>query len=236
MTGPDLNLGVWKWRRKTLPVPLQFCVDPPVVDVLIFPLFFNGDRSGVNRCGTPPFLSGDRLSNTVIANRYASALFDILADDDSRRTVRGELDALAEVMGDPEMQKVQANPRVKPDDKRALLVAVGERLSTSRPAMNLLFTMADNDRINAVSAVADAFGAMVDDASGRVAVTVVSALPLTNDVTGHVDRKVTEILGGEADIRHEVDDTILGGLVVRVGSKVFDNSIRHHLAQLRQGL
>ncbi|MBI5137769.1 MAG: ATP synthase F1 subunit delta [Nitrospirae bacterium] len=176
------------------------------------------------------------MSDTIIANRYAAALFEAVGGADAADRVRAELSSLAGAVADDSLSRLVANPRVPAADKAQVLTAVGERLGASVKVMNLLRLLLANGRVALLGRVAIAFARLADEAQGRVAVTVTSATPLEGAAKTRVDARVTAILGGKADIRHRVDPAILGGLVVQIGSKVFDNSIRHHLAQLRQAL
>lgn len=176
------------------------------------------------------------MSDSIIANRYAAALFEAAGGADAADRVRAELFSLAKAAAADDLAKLVANPRVPAADKVAVLTALGERLEVTEKTMNLLKLLLANGRVKLLGKVAEAFARLADAALGRVAVTVTSASALKGAAKTKVDKQLTQILGGKADIQHKVDPAILGGLVVQVGSKVFDNSIRHHLAQLRQAL
>lgn len=176
------------------------------------------------------------MTDTTIARRYASALFESIGDVASSEQVRGQLSTLAAATGQAEFRQFVENPRVPLEKKQAVLAALATKAGAEQKAANLIALLAENDRIGDLDAVAEAFGDLVDQAAGRVAVTVTAAITLPGEVMQKVDSKLTGILGGDADIRHTVDERIIGGLVIQIGSRIFDYSIRHQLARLRQTL
>ncbi len=176
------------------------------------------------------------MSDAIIANRYAAALFETVGDGQDADRIRTELNAFSEALTNEELSRLVANPRVSDADKGAVLAGVGELLSASDKTMNLVRLLVSNGRVGMMEEIGKAFGRLVDRANGRLSVTVTSAVSLSDETRSQVDARLTETLGGKADIQHQVNADLLGGLVIQVGSKVFDNSIRHHLAQLRQAL
>jgi len=176
------------------------------------------------------------LSNTIIANRYATALFDAVGEGTDADPIRAELKALSDVLGGEEITSLLGNPRITEADKGAVLAGVADLVGVSEKTANLLKLMLANGRAGLMGLVADAFTKLADDAAGRVAVTVTSATELSAEAQASVNGRLTEVLGGKSDISHRTDSNILGGLVIQIGSTLFDNSIRHHLTQLRQGL
>jgi F-type H+-transporting ATPase subunit delta len=176
------------------------------------------------------------LSNTIIANRYAAALFEAVEGGEAADKIRTELNTLAEVLSEDQLVSLVANPRVTEADKNSVLDGVAEAVGVSDKTQNLLKLLLANGRVSIMGGVAEAFAKLADQAAGRLVVTVTSATDLSAEAKAGVDSRLTEVLGGKADISHRVDADILGGLVIQVGSTIFDNSIRHHLTQLRQGL
>ncbi|MFQ5508080.1 MAG: ATP synthase F1 subunit delta [Leptospirillia bacterium] len=176
------------------------------------------------------------MSDAVIAKRYAAALFELVTDAAERDRVRGELGTLGEVMGHEALKSALGNPRIHVAEKQAVVASVAEKVGASERPANLARLLVLNDRMDLFGEVADAFSHMVDEAEGRLVVTVTSAFSLPKDLKSRVDARLTEILGGKAEIRHAEDADILGGLVIRIGSRVFDHSVRYQLARLRQAL
>lgn len=177
------------------------------------------------------------MSDTAIAKRYASALFEVVQGDETAETrVRGDVSTLAGVLAQPELGRLVENPRVAAADKAAVLARIAERTGAGEEAGRLLRVLVDNGRAGLLAEIAEAYGRLVDTARGRRTVTITAAYPLPDAVKGRVEERLRHLLGDRSEIRHRVDPEALGGLVVQIGSKVFDYSIRNHLAQLRQAI
>lgn len=176
------------------------------------------------------------MSDASIAKRYATALFEVVGDVSAAGGVRGELNDLAEILEQPGLRTLLENPRVTPEEKLGVLDAVASRAGASAFVANLLRVLVQNGRGGLLRQVAQEFGRLVDQAEGRVTVTITSAVPLSKNAEKTLSARIASLIGAKADIRHQVDADILGGLVVQIGSKIFDHSIRHQLAQLRHAL
>jgi F-type H+-transporting ATPase subunit delta len=177
------------------------------------------------------------LSDTAIAMRYASALFDVVRGDAAARTrARAGLAALAGAVRDPALAALVDNPRVSEPDKAAVLDRLAERAGAGDPVRRLAGVLAGHGRAALLGEVEAAFGRLADADEGRHHVTVTTAFPLPETLKTTVEGRLKALVGARAEIRHRVDPEALGGLVVQIGSKVFDHSIRHHLAQMRQAI
>ncbi|MDH5525861.1 MAG: ATP synthase F1 subunit delta [Nitrospirota bacterium] len=174
--------------------------------------------------------------SSTIAKRYAAALYEVVANPKAAKALRGELQQMAEALEVSELRSLLDNPRVTDDQKLSVLYAVADRAGLAEAGRNLLKVLVANGRATLLGRVATAFGEMVDASEGRLSVTVTAAIELPKAAATKVDTRIKEILGADADIEHRVDASVLGGLVVQVGSRLFDHSIRHQLAQLRQAL
>jgi len=177
------------------------------------------------------------VSDTTIAMRYASALFEVVEGDAAARDrARADLEALAAAVAAPDLGRLLANPRVPPADKARVLDDVAGRVGAGDTARRLLSVLAAPDRAGLLGEVAAAYGRQVDAARGRQAVTVTAAFPLPQALKAGVETRIRALAGADTEIAHRVDPQALGGLAVQIGSKVFDYTVRHHLAHLRQSL
>ena len=170
----------------------------------------------------------------AIARRYAQAYFD-LAQEAKALDARGEeLQALAEQLGDPHVVSALANPRLKGDQRTALVLALLEGRST--PLRNLVRLLVDRGRFSALPQVAAHYRRLADRASGVVRAEVIAALPLDKSEATRIGRTLAERLGGNVQTTVTHDPELLGGLVVRIGDRVIDGSVRSRLQQLRTAL
>jgi len=177
------------------------------------------------------------LSDTVIATRYASALFDVVRGDAAARTqARADLAALAAALAEPGLAALVDNPRVSEADKAAVLDRLAERAGAGATVRRLLGVLAGHGRAALLGEIGAAYDRLADADEGRQHVTVTAAFPLPEAQKAAVERRLKALVGAKAEIRHRVDREALGGLVVQIGSKVFDYSIRNHLAHMRQAI
>lgn len=169
------------------------------------------------------------------ATRYAAALLATTRGDEALQDrLRADLDALSAVAVEAPFRRFVENPRIEPEQKAEVLGALAERVGAADPTRRLLDLLAEGERLGAIAAIGEAFGRLVDAARGREAVTVTAAFALPKELKGEVETRLVRLLGAGTKIRHRADPGALGGLVVQIGSKVFDHSVRSHLAQLRQ--
>jgi F-type H+-transporting ATPase subunit delta len=172
-----------------------------------------------------------------IATRYAAALFESVPGDEALQDrLRDDLSALAAVAREEAFKRFVENPRVAPADKAGVLERLAGRQGVADPTRRLLAVLAENERAGLLPGIAAAYGRLVDAARGREAVTVTAAFELPADLKAEVDRRLKGLLGARTEIRHRADPGALGGLVVQIGSKVFDHSIKSRLAELRQAI
>jgi F-type H+-transporting ATPase subunit delta len=170
-----------------------------------------------------------------VADTYADALYESARDKDAVAAVRSDLsDFVATVDGSPEFAAVLANPEIETKAKKA---AVGALVKDATPLMgNFLQVLIDRGRIDELPSVSAAFEARVTAAEGRIEVQAVTAVPLDDDLRGKLIARIESQTGLSALLTEEVDPTIVGGLVLRVGGMVLDASLREGLAGMRRTL
>jgi F-type H+-transporting ATPase subunit delta len=169
------------------------------------------------------------------ARRYAEAAFEVAMRDGTLEAWRSELDNASSVVGDERALKVLANPSI-PSDRRA--TALGEMLGdrVSRPVQNLIQMMLRRGRIEELPRVAAEFRRLDDARQGITHATATSATELTSDEVRALTARLEQSTGGRIALDVEVDPGLLGGLVVRVGDRLMDGSVRGRLERLRNQL
>jgi F-type H+-transporting ATPase subunit delta len=169
------------------------------------------------------------------ARRYAEAAFEVAMRDGTLESWRSELDIASSVVGDERALDVLANPAI-PGDRRA--TALGEMLGdrVSRPVHNLIQMMLKRGRIEELSRVAAEFRRLDDARQGITHATATSATDLTPDEVRALTARLEQSTGGRIALGVEVDPGLLGGLVVRVGDRLIDGSVRGRLERLRNQL
>jgi F-type H+-transporting ATPase subunit delta len=163
--------------------------------------------------------------------RYADAAFEIALRDGTVETWRKELESATATSTGSELERVLANPSV-PLDQR---VAVAEQVfaSLSGPVRNLVLLLVRRNRIEQLPRVAAEFRRLDDRRNGLTHATATSAAPLGADEIKAVTARLEELTGGRIDLETAVDPSLLGGIVVRVGDRLIDGSVRGRLERLR---
>jgi F-type H+-transporting ATPase subunit delta len=169
------------------------------------------------------------------ARRYAEAAFQVALRDDTLETWRSELDAAAALVSDERALKVLANPAI-PAEGRAEVVRQLLKGRISQPVENLIQLLLRRGRIEELPRVAAEFRRLDDDRQGIIRATATSAAPLTPDDVRVLTARLEQSTGGRIALDVQVDPSVLGGLVVRVGDRLIDGSVRGRLERLRNKL
>jgi F-type H+-transporting ATPase subunit delta len=169
-----------------------------------------------------------------VARRYARALFEIGVARGSFEAFGRELDDLTTTYEvSPELRQALENPGFKADQRRALLTKILPRVAPSREVQSFALLLLDRGRIGALPFIARAYREMLDDRMGRVRAKVLSAKPLDLATQDSVKRALERRTGKKVVMTTEVDASLIGGIVARVGDLVFDGSLRSRLDTLR---
>lgn len=172
-----------------------------------------------------------------IARRYARALFGLAVEQDRierwSRSLAAVRDAVRSV---PDLRDALANPVYTREQRRAVVGQIAQALGLDEEPKNLLSLLADRNRLPLLESIADTFGELADQKLGRVRARVVSAVPLEAAEADRLAQKLAGTTRAEVIVDREVDPNILGGVVARVGSMVYDGSLRTQLEELRRAL
>jgi F-type H+-transporting ATPase subunit delta len=173
-----------------------------------------------------------------LARRYARALFDAARREgpDAPLALRDELRTLAPILaGHAELRRALQNPGLGAAPRRKVLAALAERAGASVLLRRLLETLATRDRIALLPDIAEAYADVANAARGVVSAEAVYAVAPTSEQS----QALAVALGGPAgpaELRTRVDPELIGGLLVTVGGKTYDGTVRTHLRALRRRL
>lgn len=170
----------------------------------------------------------------VAAKRYAEAAYLIARQDGTEEAWTTGLQALAALFGDEQAQPFFENTRVPAGDKLQL---VEKGLEGVDPlVVNLARLLLRRGRTALGPQIAEAFQELIDEAKGVSHATVTSAVAMTEDDVRSVEQRLKEITGGDVVVETAVDDSILGGLIVRIGDRLIDGSTKSKLQALKREL
>jgi F-type H+-transporting ATPase subunit delta len=167
--------------------------------------------------------------------RYAEAAFEVGQRDGTVEAWRTELDAAADMIGDERLARALANPAI-PLESRLEMAAATLGTAVSKPVLNLIGLMIRRGRIEELPRIAAEFRRLDNARQGITLATATSATPLTPDEIRAVTERMEQFTGGRVELEVQVDPSLLGGLVVRVGDRLIDGSVRGRLERLRNQL
>jgi F-type H+-transporting ATPase subunit delta len=172
-----------------------------------------------------------------LAGRYASALFDLASENGTVTAVESDLDKLAAALAESgELVLLTTNPKVTRTAAQQALAGVAKVLGLSELTRNFLGVLAQNRRLSQLPAVIRAFRAIAAAQRGEVTAEVTSAHALSDAQLEGLKAKLTAREGRTVKLSTKVDPDLLGGLVVTIGSKRIDASIRTRLNSLAQAM
>lgn len=170
----------------------------------------------------------------IAARRYAEAAYLLAREEGKEEVWSAALSAMGSLFGDEQARSLLGSTRV-PLAEKARLVEQG--LAGVDPlVLNLARLLLRRGRTSLGTHIAEVFQELLDEAKGISHATVTSAVPLSKDDEGAVEQRLREITGGEVVLETEVDEGILGGLVVRIGDRLIDGSTKSRLLALKRRL
>lgn len=169
------------------------------------------------------------------ARRYAEAAFEVATRDDAIEAWRTGLDAVAARIGEERVTRVLSNPAIPLDQRSVALAGLLEGFADAGLS-NMVQLLLKRGRIDELPRVAAEFRRLDDRRQGITHATVTSATPLTPDEVRALTARLEQSTGGQIALDTAVDEALLGGLVVRVGDRLIDGSVRGRLERLRNQL
>ena len=172
-----------------------------------------------------------------LAGRYAVALFELAQERGELDVVAGDLHSLREMLGESaDLRRLIRSPVLSREEQARALAALGERAGFAPLTQQFLGLLAHKRRLFALPEVIEAYNAMLAEHRGEVGAEVVSAVALSPEQLDSVRQQLAAAVGQAVKLSTAVDPSLLGGLIVRVGSRMIDASIRTKLHQLELAL
>jgi F-type H+-transporting ATPase subunit delta len=175
-----------------------------------------------------------RKSETA-ARRYAEAAFQLATRDDALDAYAEGLELAVQMLAGEEARDIVRNP-ARPLRERIEFVSGMLERRVPEPVFKLVGLLVERGRVDRLPDVAAEYHRLLNAERDVVEALATTALPLTGDETSALQRKVAEMTGRTVDLRVEVDDSLIGGLTVRVGDTLYDASVRGRLERLRERL
>lgn len=173
------------------------------------------------------------MSLQTVARRYATALADVVIERREEREVQNELNQWAEMIeAHPQLKEVFANPTIVYDHKRKVLEDLISRTRVTETTASFLRVLLKNQRLSQLRAIAERFGQVLDERGGVVAAHVTTARPIPEDLKNSLHETLAAATGRKVRLSFATDESIIGGLVARIGSTIFDGSVESQLDRL----
>jgi F-type H+-transporting ATPase subunit delta len=173
----------------------------------------------------------------TVARRYASALADVVIERREEREVQQEIETWASmIQGNPQLKEAFANPTVAYDQKQKVLEELISRTRVRPTTASFLRVLLRNQRLAQLPEVAERFGQILDERAGVVAAQITTARPISEELKKSLHDALMSATGQTVRLTFATDETIIGGVVARIGSTVFDGSVQNRLERLAEGL
>ncbi len=182
-------------------------------------------------------MASEKAHETGLSGRYATAVFDLAQEQGLVDAVAGDLAALKAAMAkSTDLTRLIKSPVFSHEEQARALKPVLERMGTNPLTVKFLLTLIRKRRLFALDGVIAAYNRLVARLKGEVEAQVTSAHPLSPTQAADLRAVLKAKLGREPRLDAHVDPALLGGLVVKVGSRMIDSSIRTKLAGIRAAM
>jgi len=172
-----------------------------------------------------------------IATRYATAVFGLAQDEQALPRLEADVDAVEAALAESkDLRDMMASPVVTRSEQGAAIVAIAAKMGLSPLMSNTLALMASKRRLFVVPQMLADLRGRIAAAKGEVTAEVIAAAPLSDEQTAKLAATLKARVGKDVKLKTTVDATLIGGLVVKLGSTMIDTSIRSKLAALQNAM
>jgi F-type H+-transporting ATPase subunit delta len=179
------------------------------------------------------------LIGNIVARRYARALF-ALGQKQGEKELKAYGEDLAKIVsvleGAPELVRVFKNPIFNVDEKKKILKQLFAKIKPGKVVSNFCFLLAEKSRLDCLSEIQAYYSKLLDEFEGIVRGEIVTAIKLADNIKEEIAGKLEKQSGLKVVLDYNVDQDILGGLLLKVGDKVLDASIRAQLQILKENI
>ena len=170
----------------------------------------------------------------ALAERYAGALVDVALENHQADQVKAELSAFAALVREsPELHSFLANPSIARASKHGAIEQIVARMGASRTLRNYLFVIVDQRRAGMLMEIEQAFSRILDARQGITQAAVTSAAELSQAERAELVAVLNQLTGEKVQAQVATDAGLIGGAVVRIGSTIYDGSVRTQLERMR---
>lgn len=175
--------------------------------------------------------------SAALARRYARALLALAEEQKEVSRIQSDLLSFRDSWkASTELRELFSNPAFGMEVRKKVLDELARRMNFSPAFSRALQMLADRRRLPYIEGIADAYVAMADEKAERVNAEVISATPLSESYLEQLQKVLENVTSRKVVLKHSEDPSLIGGVITRVGDKVFDGSLRSRLNSLREQL
>ena len=175
------------------------------------------------------------MKDRKLASRYAGALLSVFPDPSQAEAADHFLTEVSRAMAEmEELRDILLDPAHSRTSRKAVLHAMADERDMPRQVQNFLSAIIDHNRAGAIPAIAEVFHEEREKAMGIVPAEITTASPLSDPLKVRAQSTLEKLTGKKVRLTCEVEPALLGGAVTKIGSKVYDGSLRNQLDQLRR--
>lgn len=172
-----------------------------------------------------------------IAGRYAQAVFDLVREQGGIDALSAQLEELGRALAESnDLREMIASPLISREEQGRAIGAIAQKMGLSDLLANTLRLMARNNRLFTLPQLVERLKSLVADARGEVTAEVVSAAPLSAEQARRLTDTLAQKSGKTVRLDARVDESLIGGMIVKLGSQMIDSSIRSKLASLQNAM
>jgi F-type H+-transporting ATPase subunit delta len=173
-----------------------------------------------------------------VTSTYARAFADVVFDQrlDAGKTLQEAQSLVAMVASSRELREVWETPSIPAEQKRAVLDAIVARAEISRPVRNFMAVIIDHRRVQFLGPIVQQFEHELDQRMGFAEAEITSARELGEVERRALEAQVEKFTGKKVRARYSRDESVLGGAIVKVGSTIYDGSVKGQLERIRQAI
>ncbi len=175
--------------------------------------------------------------STSIASRYATAVYEIAKEGNAVKAIEDDISALQSALSDSEEFRALINsPIYTREEQGAAIAALASKMGLSATMANTLALMAEKRRLFVVPQLIATLREVISEDKGEVTAEVVSAKALTKEQSDKLSKTLKASTGKDVTLNATVDESLIGGLIVKVGSRMIDTSVRAKLNSLQNAM
>ncbi|HEC01409.1 MAG TPA: F0F1 ATP synthase subunit delta [Sphingomonadales bacterium] len=179
----------------------------------------------------------ENLTITGLAGRYAIALFDLAKEAKNLKKIAQNMTDLAQMLAiSTDLNALTLNPVISAGDKARAMAAVAKAADFDPLVANFIGVVAANGRLDHLENIISEFGRILAHHNGEVSASVTTANKLTKAQLDALKTKLKSMVGSKVTVDTDVDEGLLGGMVVKIGSRMIDSSLKTKLANLEESM